>query len=323
VRPTSARNRPSPNSPLPERPSGPAIFGRATRAKTLPLIISPVLVGSALAWHHGVSIALGPLLFAIAGAGALHLAANVFNDVYDERSGADRMARIDRSAITTASGVLEHKHMTERGMMSLGIALLIMALACGVALAISRGPAVLVLGVLGALLGHQYIAPPLRYGYIGRGLGEVGIFAAYGVLPVAGAYYVQAGGFTSDAWWAGVVPGAFTTLVLFHHHFLHWRADKAAHKMTPLVVLEPQIGIIVSGFALIATYVALIAQVIVHLFPPGSLIALATMFPVAATWARAARDPELPQHDLNLLGATLGASVFTGLIVSVSLIVAR
>lgn len=306
---------------MPERPSGAALLARATRAKTLTLIAGPVLVGAALAWRDGAPFAWGLFATTAIGAGALHLGANALNDLYDARSGADRMATIDRSAITTASGVIEQGLMTERALRSIASAFFAVALACGAILTAERGAAILVLGALGALLGWQYVAPPLRYGY--RALGALGLFLAYGVLPVAGSYYVQAGRFSSDAFWAGLVPGLLTTLVFFHHDFLHWRADKAAGKRTPIVVLEPEMGVIISGVGLIVAYVGLIGQVAVGLFPAGALIALITMVPVAASWARAARDPVLPQNMLNLLGATLGADVITAAVLSVALLLAR
>ncbi len=286
------------------------------------MVLSPVLVGAALAWHEGAAFAWVALGLSLLGASALHLAANAFNDVYDERSGADKMAVIDRAAITTASGVLEQKLMTQREMLRLAIAMLGVAAVCGLALALSsRGGALLVLGALGALLGWQYVAPPVRYGY--RGLGEIGIFLCYGPLPVIGSYYVQTGRYTADAAWASVVPGLLTTMVLYHHNFLHWRADKAAHKMTPIVLLEPQLGIIASAFILTAAYLVLVAQVAVGLFPPAALLVLITMLPVGAGWARVARDPSLPQHALMLLAATLASSVLTGLVLTVSLIATR
>lgn len=298
-----------------------SVFLRATRAKTTPIILAPVMIGSALAWRAGAPFAFGALTLTLVGAAALHLGSNAFNDVYDERSGADKMARIDRSGIYTGSGVLHQGLMSERAVLALGVVLFAVALACGVALALSRGWEVLIFGGLGALLGHQYSAKPLRYGYHLGGM--AGVVLAYGVFPVTGSHFVQAASMTSDAAWASVVPGLLTGLVFFHHDFLHWRADKAAKKFTLVNRLEPQIASAVSGFGLILVYVTLTVQVAIGLFPTWSLLALITMVPVGGSWSRMARDPVLPQNALNLLGTTLGASVLTAVVLTVSLTAAR
>ena len=56
---------------------------------------------------------------------------------------------------------------------------------------------VLALGAFGALTGFCYSATPLKLG--SRGWGELFIMLDFGVLPVLGAYYVQAEAFTWPA----------------------------------------------------------------------------------------------------------------------------
>lgn len=294
------------------------MFARATRAKTLPVMLSPVAVGAALAWHRGAPTHWRWFVLTLIGASAMHLGANVLNDYYDERSGADRLARQDRKGVATGSGLIASGEMTAGQTLGLGAALFAAALAAGAALAAARGWPVLAFGATGALLAHQYVGPPLRYGYRGRGLGEIGIFASFGLLPVLGAYYVQAGRVEGAAVWASLVPGLLTTLVLYHHHLLHWRADRVAGKMTPVAALGPERALIVSGVAITCAYAVLALEVAAGLFPAWSLIGLLTAAPLAASWARTMRD-SVVQNCLNLLGASLGASVLTGTAIAVSL----
>jgi 1,4-dihydroxy-2-naphthoate octaprenyltransferase len=133
-----------------------------------------------------------------------------------------------------------------------------------------------------------------------------------------GSYYVQALDITPDAAWASLVPGLLTTLVLYHHHFLHWQADGRAGKMTPVAVLGPDKALTVSSVAIVVTYGILIGQCIAGLWPPGAAVAVVGAVPLAAAVRRARRDPILPNY-LQLLGATLGSSVLTQLILIVSL----
>jgi 1,4-dihydroxy-2-naphthoate polyprenyltransferase len=303
---------------LPEPERGLALFIRATRAKVLPVMLAPVAVGGALAWSQTGFFSWGWFLVTVLGAAAMHLGANVVNDYFDETSGADAAARSDPSGMATGTGLIASGVMTREATLRLAASLFGIALGCGVALAVGRGPQVLGLGAAGFLLAFFYVAPPIRYGYVGRGLGELGIYMAFGYLPLVGSYYVQALDITSDAAWAAVVPGLLTTLVLFHHHFLHWRADASAGKMTPVAVLGPERALTVSMVAILVIEAVLIIQVIAGLWPPGALAAVPASVPVLAGIRRVRRNPILPNY-LQLLGATLGSSVLTSLVLVASL----
>jgi 1,4-dihydroxy-2-naphthoate octaprenyltransferase len=250
----------------------------------------------------------------------MHLGANVINDYFDEESGADAAARTDPSGVATGTGLISSGVLSKSQTLGLAAGLFAVALACGIALATARGPVVLILGAVGFLLAFFYVAPPIRYGYFGRGVGEIGIFISFGYLPLVGSYYVQALDITSDAAWASYVPGLLTTLVLFHHHFLHWRADASAGKMTPVAVLGPDRALTVSAVAIVVIYGLLIVQAIAGLWPPGAILAVGGALPLIAAVRRARRDPILPNY-FQLLGATLGASVLTSAVLVVSLVV--
>ena len=255
----------------------------------------------------------------LAGAAALHMAANLLNDYFDSTTGADKLARIDRAAIPTASGLIESGQITARAMLRLAVLFGAVGAGIGSWLAAARGSALLWIGAVGIILAVEYVGPPLRLGYRAKGLGDLSIFVAFGYLPVVGAYYVQTQHITSQAMWASVVPGLLTTLVVYHQHFLHWRADKAAGKLTPVVTLGPDVALAVSGGVIVIAYATLAVQVAMRLFPPLALLGLVGGLPLAGAWARALRDPA-PQHYLQLLGSTLGAALLTGAAIVVSLV---
>ena len=297
-----------------------ALFVHATRAKVLPVMLAPVAVGGALAWTHVGFFSWGWFVVTLIGASAMHLGANVINDYFDEESGADAAARTDPSGVATGTGLMATGEFTKTQTLSLAGGLFAIGLACGIALAVARGPLVLLLGAVGFLLAFFYVAPPVRYGYIGRGLGEVGIFMAFGYLPLVGSYYVQALDISSDAAWGSFVPGLLTTLVLFHHHFLHWRADASAGKMTPVAVLGPDRALTVSSVAIAVIYGILVVQAIAGLWPAGAIAGVVAALPLTAAVRRARRDPILPNY-FQLLGATLGASLITSTVLVVALVI--
>ncbi|MGH2726382.1 MAG: prenyltransferase, partial [Actinomycetota bacterium] len=294
--------------PAPEQ--GLALFGHATRAKVLPVMLAPVAVGATLAWSHSGVFAWGWFLLTVVGAAAMHLASNVVNDYFDESSGADEAARQDAASLATGTGLIASGVMTREATARLAAGLFAVGLACGIVLAVARGWQVLLLGTVGFLLAVFYVAPPVRFGYVGRGLGEFGIFIAFGYLPLVGSYFVQAKDITPDAAWASIVPGVLTTLVLFHHHFLHWQADARAGKMTPVAVLGPDKALNLSLAAVAVAYGVLVGQCIAGLWPPGAAVAVIGAVPLVAAVRRARRDAILPNY-LQLLGSTLGSSILT------------
>ena len=290
---------------------------RAMRTRTWPMIVAPVAAGAALAFQRGFDFAWGWFVLTVIGAVALQSGSNALGDVADARSGADKLARVDRGAIATDPGLIESGQMSVRAMLRLATVLYSIALAIGVVLAIARGWLVLPLGAAGGLLAWQYWWPPLRYGY--RGVGSLGTFAAFGILAVVGAYYVQAKRFDHVAIWVSIVPGLFMSVVLFMHDLLHLRSDKAAGKLTPAARWGDEVGLIVVGAWLTLIYVVLSLEVAFKVLPVWTLAAVVTAIPVAGSWARAFRD-SIVQNCLNLLGATLGAAVLTTMTIGLSLL---
>lgn len=296
-------------------------FCRLTRARVAPVIMAPVLVGSALAWAQTGQFAWGWFLLTLLGAVLAHLASNVINDVFDYVGGADPTAEKTEKSVSTGSGMITTGTMTFNQVRLAAWGLFAAALACGVILAVFRGWPVLLFAVLGFLIAYFYVAPPIRFGYIGRGLGEVGIFIAFGVLPTLGAYYVQAQTITWQAVLATLPVGLYTTSILFNHHFLHWRSDRAVGKMTPVVALGEQRAAIVAILLVVAVYVSILIDVALGVFPLYGILALATIPIMYQALARLARRQDL-RSIFRLMGSTFRANILTAVILSASLLIA-
>ncbi len=228
----------------------------ALRAASLPLIVLPLLAGTALASAE-VPISLARLALTLLGGALALFAGNLANDIWDFQFGADHAARGDEAATLTASGALIDGVLGLRGAWALTLALAAGAVTCGLALTPGRPlvPAIAAAGLLAALL---YQAPPLRLAYRGRGLGELCIWAAFGPIPVEGAHYVQTGHLCGPAFALGAVVGVGAALVLYCHHFLHWAADRSVGKMSPVATLGPaRAGRV--GLALLALFAGALA----------------------------------------------------------------
>jgi 1,4-dihydroxy-2-naphthoate octaprenyltransferase len=286
-------------------------FDRATRATALPVMLMPVALGAALSWRDGNRFRPMAFGLTVLGAAAAHLAANVTNDYFDYIGGADERASIEPGAVDTSSGMLTRGDMSEGEVKRLMWGLWGTALGSGVALAALSGPAALALGAAGFALGYFYVAPPVKVGYIGRGLGEADVLLSFGVLPVVGSYYVQ----SRKLSWKPVVSslplGLLTTDVLFNHHFMHSASDRATGKMSPVAVLgESQAARASAGIAT-AAFASTIAGVLTKSLPALSLASIATAPKLLDAIDRAGKEKSLPVYG-QLMSATMEASARTG-----------
>src|SRR5437763_6292520 len=170
------------------------------------------------------------------------------------------------------------------------------ALGSGLALAALSAPAALALGAAGFALGYFDVAPPVKFGYVGRGLGEVDVLLSFGILPVLGSYYVQ----SRKLSWKPVVSslplGLLTTDVLFNHHFLHSQSDRSSGKMSPVAVLgESQAARASAGIAT-AAFASTVAGVLTRSLPILSLAAISIAPKLLGAIDRAGKEKSLPVY---------------------------
>src|SRR6478736_9464255 len=154
----------------------------AARPRTLPAAVAPVLVGTALAQTRG-SIDLIAFAAAMLGALFIQVGTNLSNDYEDARRGADTEDRLGPVRVT-AGGLVPPKYVLYATWIAFGIAAL-----AGVYLVIEAGWELILIGAASIVAGVLYTGGPRPYGYIG--LGEVFVFTFFGLVAVAGSYYVQ------------------------------------------------------------------------------------------------------------------------------------
>lgn len=293
---------------------------QATRARTLPVMLAPVLVGSVLAWQQGTPFQWGFFALTLLGAFAAHLGANVVNDVFDFAEGTDQAAQqlvTEGTTLATGSQELMNGKLSLGAYRGLAVGLFALALLCGIILAFFR-PWALAFGVTGFLLAFFYVAPPLRLAYIGRGIGELDILISFGILPLVGAYYVQTGNVTTSALLASLPIGLYTTAVLYFHHFLHWRADKEVGKITPVVALGESRARIVGAIILVCVAFLIGLDAILNVFPWYSALAMLTVIPVLRSLRRATGDLK---NYLKLMATNMNGNLQAALLIFLALLV--
>jgi 1,4-dihydroxy-2-naphthoate octaprenyltransferase len=283
-------------------------------------MVVPVVIGALLAWQQGSLFSWGLFLLTLLGALAAHLGANLLNDIFDFAQGADQAAydlRLSGTTITTGSPLLLNGELSSRTYRWLALSCFGLALLCGLVLALFR-PWVLLFAVLGFLLAFFYVAPPLRLAYIGRGLGEIDIFLSFGVLPLTGAFYVQAGTITPGALLVSLPVGLYTMAVLYFHHFLHWRGDQKAGKVTPVVALGEHGARVVGALILAVIALLFLALSFTRVLPWYGFVAALTVLPVQLALREA--NGQLKDY-LRLMATNMNNNLLAALILIAALLV--
>lgn len=213
----------------------------ATRPKTLPAAIAPVLLGSSIAVSVGkfdIVCAILCMLTAV----TLQIACNFSNDYADGIKGTDNN-RIGPQRLV-ASGLVSAEKM-------LTVSLVTYALACifGLLLVIYTDKWWFIpLGALCVLAGWFYTAGKNPYGY--KGYGELSVFIFFGIVATIGTVYLQTDTILPISVSTGVSIGMLSMAMLMINNIRDIENDKKSGKLT----LATKLGVDKSK----AIYVALL-----------------------------------------------------------------
>lgn len=196
----------------------------AVRPRTLSLAVTPVVLGSALAWADGHALQLGPLLAALACALLIQIGTNLHNDVADFLRGADGATRIGPLRVT-AAGWVRPATMERAAMACFATALLL-----GVYLVDVGGWPILLAGSASLAAGWGYSGGPRPISH--SAWGEVFVWVFFGLVAVSGSYWLQAAAFAPDALLAGCVVGLPAAAVLLVNNYRDLEDDCRAGRCT-------------------------------------------------------------------------------------------
>jgi 1,4-dihydroxy-2-naphthoate octaprenyltransferase len=276
-----------------DKPSPWRIWFCASRPRTLPAAVAPVIVGSAIAGHddrfRGAAAGLC-LAFAL----LVQIGTNFANDYYDFINGADTPARVGpRRAV--ASGLVPAPVM-RRAMM----AVFAVAFIAGLGLIHWGGPWMLAIGVASILCGLAYTGGPWPLGY--HGLGDLFVFIFFGLVAVTATYFVQAGAISGHVILASVPIGLLAANILLVNNYRDYETDKFAQKRTLVVRFGRRSARVQFAGSLAASYV-------VPLIFKGTgygwwcLLPFLTA-PLAVSHARRLAAATTPSEQVALLGDT-------------------
>lgn len=206
-------------------------IAKMVRAQFLTSVIAPIVAGTLLSVHiNGSFYIINFIIVLLIGVG-LHVATNVYNDIYDTIQGTDKV-NVHRNEASGGSGVLiDHPELMGK-MYFLARSGLLIALAGTIVLTpfINRDlwPLLWGLFLLSAFFSKFYTAPPFKLSY--RGWGEFSVWLAFGPMAILIASAGQNIGFHPMVLLLAPATGLSTLSILLVGQLIDLDADRDGGK---------------------------------------------------------------------------------------------
>jgi 1,4-dihydroxy-2-naphthoate polyprenyltransferase len=240
----------------------------ASRPKTLPAALVPVVVASALAYAHD-SFVLLPALAALVCSLLIQVGTNLANDYFDYVKGSDREDRKGPTRVVQ-SGIIKPEIV--RMAMVLVFALAFML---GLYLVYVAGWPILLIGIASIIFAVLYTAGPFPLAYIG--LGDVFVFIFFGIVAVMGTYYVQALEWSVAAFIASLPVGALATAILVVNNYRDVDEDRISGKKTLAVRFGRKSALWMYRLLLLMAYMVPAVHIIEEGFNAWLLLPIASL----------------------------------------------
>ncbi len=206
----------------------------AARLRTLPLSVSGVITGTALANYYDKSDLL-IFLLALLTTIAFQVTSNFANDYGDGVKGTDNHERVGPKR-ALQSGLLSRKELRSGILIAVLFSLLLVLSVVLLAFGFEHLKLMLlflILGLVSIWAAIKYTIGKSAYGY--RGLGDLFVFVFFGLLAVLGTMFLYAKYITMSAILPAVAIGALSTGVLNLNNLRDFESDTKAKKNTMIV----------------------------------------------------------------------------------------
>ncbi len=266
----------------------------ASRPRTLPAAVAPVLAGTAAAVAEAGQLRAGAFAAALVGSVFIQVGTNLANDYSDARRGADAADRLGPVRVTS-SGLVAPRRVLAATWIAFAV-----AVAAGIYLAVLAGWVILAVGAASIAAGVLYTGGPRPYGY--AGLGEIFVFAFFGLVAVNGSYYVQLERLGWLPFGLSLPVGFLATAILVVNNVRDIETDRRARKLTLAVRLGRRRARLLYAWLLALAFASIPVMVILGA-TPWALLALG-----AAPLAREPLAAVMTREDGPSLNRALAAT---------------
>lgn len=186
--------------------------------------VLPFILGAVLAWHT-YDVFNWPVFIWGTLAVILIMLSTYYGGEYHDLKEDKLSSEMERNAFSGGSqaivkNLLPHK---QAKIASYIVIALVGVIGLILQFYYKTGPWTITLGVIGMIAGFFYSTPPLRW--VKRGIGELLIGFCYGWLPVATAFYLQAGTIDNIVHWISIPIACTIFNVILINEFPDYPAD--------------------------------------------------------------------------------------------------
>lgn len=208
----------------------------AARLRTLPLSVSGIIVGTALARLHGKSDSLIFILALLTTIG-FQITSNFANDFGDGVKGTDNTSRIGPKR-ALQSGLLSKKELQRGIVVSIVLSLIFVAALVFTAFGNQKLEYLITFSIFGLLsiwAAIKYTVGKSAYGY--HGLGDVFVLIFFGLLAVLGSMFLYTKFINLESVLPALSIGLLCTAVLNLNNLRDYETDKKSKKNTLVVMM--------------------------------------------------------------------------------------
>ena len=281
------------------------VWLNAARLRTLPLSISGVIVGTALANLYEKNNLL-IFILALFTTISFQVTSNFANDYGDGVKGTDNSDRIGPKR-ALQSGSLTRQELKNGIIVSILISLLFVGALLFTSFGVENMGYLLFFGCLGLLsiwAAIKYTVGESAYGY--KGYGDVFVFIFFGLVGVLGSMFLYTKFLTDFSWLPAITIGAMSAGVLNLNNLRDFESDKKANKNTIVVKIGFEKGKKYHYALLISSFLAMLAFILITFSEWYQLIPLLAFVPVTFHLLKVFRtqepyllDPELKKLALS------------------------